>query len=276
MSSLILRRRALLAPNRAPPITGVNWASPQARGLVAWWPGGVGPLRDLSGRGHHQTAQSGVQSDKAGPFGALVKHFNNDGEITTNNIPDLRGASGATITCWVVWQEARANYDGLIGTGAGDNNRFTLSVGGPSVGTTSNTALQVANGSNTYIYASNNVPNQNETYFLAGVYDGTQATASDRANLYTNGLLDSKTVVGTLQATLDSNPTNFVIGSEATNASRDHGGRLWDIRVYDRTLSDREIWEIYAPASRWDLFAGRGLPSFVPTGGHVPAAIMGL
>lgn len=258
--------------NHAPkPPFVLNKDSPQAQGLVGWYPLAGGPARDFSGYGRHQTAQTGTQTDAPGPYGNIVKDFADDGEITTAHVGQLDGVANATLCCWAVWQDTRGAYDHFLAHYGSDTNRFTLMIGGPGVGDTANTALNVGNGSNTFTYASNDIPNQNEAYFIAAAFDGAQATADDRANIYTNAVLQGKTVSGTLPTALGTHSGAFTLGTDPGNATRDHGGLIWDTRIYNRTLSAAEIWALYEPSSRWDLYyeLGRVLYFLPPVVGAV-------
>jgi len=51
---------------------------------------------------------------------------------------------------------------------------------------------------------------------------------------------------------------------------------IWDeLRVYDRALSDAEVWSLYDPQTRWDLYWQRRRTFFLPAaatgGGFQPA-----
>jgi hypothetical protein len=80
-------------------------------------------------------------------------------------------------------------------------------------------------------------------HFVA-VYDGTQATASNRVKLYVNG----KNVVGTMTGTIPTtllNPTNstFAIGRGAlTFAGNSH---IKFVELYNRPLTPTEVKNIY-------------------------------
>ena len=42
----------------------------------------------------------------------------------------------------------------------------------------------------------------------------------------------------------------FVAGSAASWFT----GQIAEVRVYNRALTDNEVWELYAPQTRWDLY----------------------
>ncbi len=279
-----LRRKYWGAGNNAPwePVL-LNRASPQAQGLVGWWPlNDPGNIRDLSGRGYHERLAdtTGTQTKVPGPFANYVTDFANDGEIALPHIIEITSAVNVSFSCWVVYQDTRDIFDGLMGQeeSGNANDRLSLSIGSVGFGELTGTVFLIGNGGNTFIHSSDqNIPNQDEVYFIVGTYDGSQATAADRADIWTNGILSAKTVVGTLPTTTGAMAFHAWIGSIPAGAgARDHGGLIWDVRMYNKTLNAGEIRAMYAPETRWDLYWQPKQIVTVPFGTVVPVATSSL
>lgn len=80
-------------------------------------------------------------------------------------------------------------------------------------------------------------------HFVA-VYDGTQATASNRVKLYVNG----KNVVGTMTGTIPTtllNPTNQVLGIGVSGTTFLGNSNIKFVELYNRPLTPTEIKNIY-------------------------------
>ena len=52
------------------------------------------------------------------------------------------------------------------------------------------------------------------------------------------------------------------------DASYHAGGVIFDARIYNTSLTDQEVYQLYSPETRWDLY----LPAAPPRFWSVPAA----
>jgi len=79
---------------------------------------------------------------------------------------------------------------------------------------------------------------------FVGVYDGTQAIASNRVKLYVNG----KNVVGTMTGTIPTtllNPTNQVLGIGVSGTTFLGNSYIKFVELYNRPLTPTEVKNIY-------------------------------
>ena len=149
-------------------------------------------------------------------------------------------------------------------------NKFTLSFWGKRVTTTSASlviAYDVAGGVNVWnaqnsstgtwqinIISTPNVSNtfvSTALYSSAGVwrhfvavYDGTQATASNRMKLYVNGVDVGGTMGGTIPTTL-LNPANSTFAIGRGNAAFLGNSYTKFVEIYNRALTPTEVKNIY-------------------------------
>ncbi len=81
-------------------------------------------------------------------------------------------------------------------------------------------------------------------------------------NIYLNGVL-GKSVTNTPGAA-----DAFYIGGYGGATTVNFSGNIGDLRVYDRVLLADEVWQLWAPQTRWELYAPPALLRFwsVPAG----------
>ena len=84
--------------------------------------------------------------------------------------------------------------------------------------------------------------------------------------LYVNGVRSA--VVASAGAD-DHGTVNLAIGAASYN-NRLLTGSIFDVRWYDRVLSDGEIWGLYDPTTRWDLYEEFGRNIQVAAAGEAP------
>jgi hypothetical protein len=96
-----------------------------------------------------------------------------------------------------------------------------------------------------YIYSAG-PPDVNKWTLLTGTYDGTTF------RLYFNGVEQANTTVSGDSMVEQSNDIYF--GAEDTGNARYYHGLMTDFRLYRRCFSPQEIWALYNPATRWDLY----------------------
>ncbi len=77
----------------------------------------------------------------------------------------------------------------------------------------------------------------NTWYFVTGVYDA----ATSALHVYLNGQLDDGTLLGTVTSTQQNSSANVNIGRRPTGNSFNFNGRIDDVRIYNRALTQTEI-----------------------------------
>ena len=77
----------------------------------------------------------------------------------------------------------------------------------------------------------------NTWYFVTGVYDA----ATSALHVYLNGQLDDGTLLGTVTATQQKSSANVNIGRRPGSNSYNFNGRIDEVRIYARALTQTEI-----------------------------------
>ena len=73
----------------------------------------------------------------------------------------------------------------------------------------------------------------NTWYYVTGVYDA----ATSQLHVYLNGQLDDGTLIGTVTSTQRNSTANVNIGRRPTGNTFNTNGRIDDVRIYNRALT---------------------------------------
>lgn len=235
----------------------LNRGSPQAKGLVAWFPAGFNPtLRSRVGSVYG--ALGGAVTWGSSIFGPALNFPSTAAadKVDLSNEPSLAGEM--SISAWIRATTIEvgnnyivADYDvaGLLSQYA-----FTLNSGGGG-------KLNAAHG-NVGVVTGNKVHVVNTWYHVAAVRSGT--TGAWTWTVYSNGIYDNADST----ATNPSAQQGAAIGAPGVYVASDltWTGQITDVRLYNRALGAAEVWALYNPQTRWDLYAG---PTRAWTPGHV-------
>lgn len=219
--------------NRVPRFPFVlNRQSEQARGLVGWWPMrgaivaqdqvGVNPLNTFI----DIPVPCALPSGLPGAWTGLV------GAYWSSQFQDVYPTDSITLSARFVALTAAADQCVIAYT---NGSNFPLIVD-----LQSSTTLRAFRGDGAYAIASG-------AYAGLGLETLVTATASGGSIwLYVNGLL---------QSTATGAGTGFSAGQNVTtNRSGRIDGQLADLRIYNRVLSAPEVWALYDPATRYELY----------------------
>jgi len=230
----------------------VNWNSPQAKGLVCWVKfyaaGSYATSRDyIKGRnGSHYTGTV-TYKPIASPVGTGLYIGPNailDEIFTWPNLSELNGISQMSMSCWI--------YRGA------DNNSSIL-AGAQDQGNDYE-SICIEHYTDEYFYFSitpdNGYAAGRVSWPYAGwwhtvmVFDGTQSGNADKLKGYINGVQQTLDFLSyTIPSTTPTITTPYELSSETEgNAGVD------DVRFYTRALSPVEVWQLYAPDTRHDLY----------------------
>ena len=222
----------------------INRASWQARGLAAWWPlaGNIHeyvrnyPLATKSGNATLGTSSMG----RVGVFpGADPDHINTNSDIA-------QGLSYLTVSAWI-------NTNTLSG---GDGNlRYIVSNETASKGW----QMRLSTGDDKlywYVYrsgwqgaVSTHVLAVNQWYLATGVYNSADP---NEIKLYIDGRWNA--LKSCTPGAIAVSATTIGIGATPSISDRPWSGFIRDVRVYDRALSAAEIYRLWNPATRYDLY----------------------
>lgn len=230
-----------------------NKDSQQARGLVGWWPmqpigaapGTASPVIDHSINHNRGTLDAGIPGYTTTQFGGSGVYFGDDGTgsrgIILSNLNPLL-TSSVTVCCWV-YRTGPLNNQHVISrhpawflagnSGAPNNLRFGLSTG-------TQTSIGI-------------VSVASKTWALfSGRYDGANIA------IFKNGISQASTT----KTGVMSSSGSMRIGGYWNSDSFEWPGVLFDARIYNRALTNNEIWSIYDPATRWDLYYELGRKTY--------------
>ncbi|MCK5605547.1 LamG domain-containing protein, partial [Candidatus Pacearchaeota archaeon] len=235
----------------------LNRESLQAQGLVVWWPmlasHGANMLHDLVNS--NNGVFNGVPIWKSDSQFGFVLDLDGTDDFVQNNdsfLSQITLLSPWTMAHWII-------YDSLVGFSLGMSLAYRGGDDYASIGTS---------GSSTKIASAAKTPGTGATvstgvwYHQTLVWDGTDLYS------YLNGVFDYSVTPTSaiIWADLDTLVQGATIISGGSNAEVD--GRVVDGRLYNRQLSAIEIYQLYAPQTRWELYQPviyRSLP-FVSAG----------
>lgn len=217
----------------------LNQASPQARGLMAWWPS-LGnrhgaKLIDYSLYQRRDNYTGGTVDPTVIPTEERGLAWSFDGSndqvsATSASIPSQFGA----LCAWVKPNLSGTDVDFFFaGTGGND---FRWLAGG------SNNLWGFFIGAE---YRISHAAPSNSVWTHVVLTWGTAGSV-----LYFNGV--SKASNGSQPAAF--NQTGLTIGGSSGGAAY-YNGQMDDIRIYNRPLAASEVMAMYLPQTRWDLYA---------------------
>ena len=229
--------------------------------LVGWWPmeEGSGPtIQDVSGTGNHGALPNGAAWTPGVAGLALVVNGTNQYASALDNAT-LDLTTGITMAAWIR-PEQFATQDIIKKAINGGTNGYELSLSAPSSSWPQKVFFrlnQQTNGDTYRINSTTLYPIDGSTWMhVAATYDGATM------RLYINGTLEGSLAMPPPIAT-NANPLG--IGAQSDGA-RPFKGRLDDVRLYGRALSDAEIVDIMGHS----IAASAGSGGTIAPSGAVP------
>lgn len=237
-------RRLVTRPTKAI----FNRASPQALDLLGWWPlmQTAGSMDELvAGRTTTLTDPGGDTHPEIG----LATHFSRSLETTAfvlaSTVFDFSGSF--TISAWIVGMGSTGTFRSVIthrDSGSGGIGTYGMDVSSAEVCRFyihSGGSFQVASGSTSIV--------QNELTHVVGVFDDD----NNEIRVYVNGREDGSAAASNA---LVASSKQVRIGSWRQTISEGDvfQGLITDARIYGRAISDEEIWTLYDPSTRWNLY----------------------
>lgn len=229
----------------------INSESPQAKGLVGWWPTleKQGRILHEFVRGNFCIFPGGAENPSllsTAERGHVLYYDGNDYNTSVKDSP-ISGNNPFSLVCW-------ANTDDT-GTTAGDAFQFVAFQIG----------LHNATGKSAYIAINEDAIKfqgfgiVSLNYFppspINGVWKHIVATyeGGGAINLYVDGNFIAN---GTDVDAFDIAVREVQIGSGVGSGGpwRYFEGSLDDCRIYNRALTPIEVYQLYAPQTRWELY----------------------
>lgn len=259
-----LRRRYSGDGNYAPrPPFELNKGSQQAQNLILWVPPGSpatnGTVFDLSLVGENGVTV-GSPPLRVTPFSGLTHEFIAGDESLNWSSPsarlrDLPTTHDFSVSCWCVPDTNDIDRAAWSWEGTDD---LVMYPNDSSVVDGIRIFWRDVAGSSREAGGSDRTGETLNIVFVS--------RASNNHEIFLNG-----ESVHTFTNTGTAGPfSTFHIGSFGGNV-QEFNGIIWDTRVYAKALNDAEIWALYNPASRWELYYETGRVTYF----IVPAAAVG-
>jgi hypothetical protein len=219
----------------------LNKASPQARGLVAWWP----TIANINGnrifdraRTYHAALTGNPTWGAAAVVGSTLNLDGSGDYADAGNVTlGMSGDAAYSITLWV--NASAVTSDGMWFSYGSANASRVISIGSNS------TNFYVVHYGNDHAFSVANT--LNTLQHVAITYNPLTSTET----LYIDGAaVDSWTP--TDLSLVDGEALN--IGRAVWNGAIAGACKLADIRLYNRALSANEVFALYAPQTRWQLY----------------------
>ena len=219
----------------APVTVTVSNTAPPPAGIVAGYAfddGTGASAADASGHGITGTLTNGPTWG-AGRYGGAIVLDGADDYVDLGNPTALRLTGSMTVSAWINSSAFPADDAPIVSKRGSVGFQLDTTLDGAA--RTIGFKLTNSAGADMIRYGATTLQ-PNTWYHVAGVYDAAAATM----NVYVDGRLDNGAQVGTVSSVQQDSPENVVIGRRA-NGGYQFGGRIDEVRLYDRPLSLTEI-----------------------------------
>jgi Concanavalin A-like lectin/glucanases superfamily len=216
--------------------TQVQSAGTPAVAAYAFNEGSGTTAADASGGGLSGTLTNGATWGTGRNAGAVQLDGIND-YVELGNPTTLQLTSSMTVSAWINSSAFPSDDAAIV------SKRTPSSTVGYQLDTTIDRgprtiAFKLTNSSGAQVYRYGATTLQANTwYHVTGVYN----SATSELHVYLNGQLDDGALVGTVTATQQNSTANVNIGRRPTTNSFNFNGRIDDVRIYNRALTQPEI-----------------------------------
>jgi hypothetical protein len=204
-------------------------------GLVGWWPFN-GNANDESGNGNNGTVNGAtLTADRNGKANSAYSFDGISNFISISDNENLRlFATDFTLNTWIVIDDLKSNINHIFykGKSSGDFSKYLFAVNNNKVGFHTNPPASV-----NYWKLSNSVlPSQNWVMV-------TVLKSNDKIIFYINGIKDDESLLNYSIPYTYGIPIR--IGGAEPNGSGWLKGKIDDITIYNRALTQQEITTLY-------------------------------
>jgi hypothetical protein len=211
-------------------------------GLVGYWPF-CGNANDASGNGNNGTVNGATLTTDR--FGNANSAYSFDGvnDYIQTSFHGVQGGASRSVSFWAKTSgnSVNLNQDNmnvLCYGGPGNGGNFEVALNHGCEGLT----LDINNGVNTKAASVNN---DTWSYFTI-VFNSSNGNNFNSVSYYKNSVLLATTCqIGTLTAISTVNNFPIVLGAYWNHINRFFQGKLDDIAIYNRVLTDAEIQQLY-------------------------------
>ena len=232
----------------------LNRESRQAEELRGWWPTLAGKglrLYDVARRAAPGT-NSGATWTSRSTMGAMLDYDGNLDKVSVAPVASINNLTRFTMAAWIVYQGPNAAGNHYLISKNGIDRIIYVFDGGADTnqlrGWVNRAGMQTA-----YNAAANTIPDNQVTH-VAMTFDDARG-AGQRIHLFVNAVrVATPVMVEGAGAINDDSAGNLIIGGRSTDNLRNWQGLIGDTRYWNRILTDKEIFELYHPGTRWDLY----------------------
>lgn len=235
-----------------PPIE-LNQGSPQAKGLVVWFPAvdRGDTVRDYSGFSNDGTLENMEPSDWVhSPFGGGALEFGGTNEHAVLPNIDI-GTGPLTVSCW--FQTSTSGATQILIAQRDDSVGGTFPHLFMRIQTGNQVRVQVAtNASNFVNITSTTTVTDGEPHHAAFVWKG-----GNDITLYIDGVSEgSPSATGTAGNVDSSDAWSLACDFDSGGTARFvFTGTMWEPRINKAALSASAVKSMFNPSTRWDLYA---------------------
>ncbi len=212
-------------------------------GLAGYWPLD-GDATDASRNGNNGTIVGSVSPvpDRYGMAGAALRFAGEtDSYVDVGDSAELRITGPMTVTAWVLLHGSNQN-NGRIVTKQGDvdNGSWNLGVEASPDGGAHAATFQVAAAPSDVVRVDDTLPLPTDRWVhLTGIY-----RPGETLEIYVDGMLRAETMADIPSTQFSDNGLSVLIGSGHGCSDCAWDGLIDEVRIYDRAISQVEIWQI--------------------------------
>lgn len=245
----------------------MNRASPQARGLLMWAPSLPG-ARAHAGLAvdrvrHLAATMNGAMSWVPNPVAGAAWVFSGSGTYL-RFASVLASGSNMAIAAWVRCTSAAAAQYVVTKSNGASAGAIVLSLGGTPYSVIDGMAFYAGGGLSGWKHSGINsydIRNDGLTHLVVGTYD------KQYLRYYVDGILRASAAETTA---LPAAAVPIDVGVYA-NDSAYYTGQVGGVRIYDRCPSADDVWQMWDPMTRWELYEVQRRVWALSPGGAPPA-----
>src|SRR5215510_1328506 len=171
-----------------------------------------------------------------GQYGNAVGLDGVNDYVNLGNPSALQLTGSMTVSAWINSSSFPADDAAIVSKRGSNEVGFQLDTTVDKGPRTIGFKLTNSSGGQMFRYGATALQ-PNTWYYVTGVYNA----ATQTLDVYLNGQLDNGQLQGTVTASQQNSTANITIGRSAGNAGFEFAGRIDDVRIYGRALTQAEI-----------------------------------
>ena len=199
---------------------------------------------DASGHGIVGTLTNGP-TFAAGKYGNAVNLDGVNDFVNLGNPAALQLTGSMTLSAWVNASSFPVDDAAVISKRGSGESGFQLDLTKDTGPRTIGFKLTTSSGGQMFRYGATTLQ-PNTWYHIAGVYNA----ATQTMDVYLNGVLDNGALVGTVTSSQQNSTADVNIGRRSGVSGFEFAGRIDDVRIADRALTQLQIQTDMATSAR--------------------------